>query len=71
LHNKNLNFTTVYLQVESRLITRPELGFAAAGWWFPPGTQVSSTNNIDGHDYDDITEILFKVVLSTITPVQE
>ena len=36
----------------------------AAGWWFSPGTPVSSTNKIDRHD---ITEILLKVALNTIT----
>jgi hypothetical protein len=36
----------------------------AAGQWFLPGTSVSSTNKIDRHD---ITEILLKVVLNTIT----
>ena len=33
--------------------------------WFSPDTLVSSTNNTDCHD---ITEILLKVVLNTITP---
>ena len=32
----------------------------AAGWWFSPGTPVSSTNETDSHD---ITEILLKVAL--------
>ena len=36
----------------------------ASGRWFSPGTQVSSTNKTDHHD---ITEILLKVVLNTIT----
>ena len=36
----------------------------ATGRWFSPGTLVSSTNKTDRHD---ITEILLKVVLSTIT----
>ena len=36
----------------------------ATGRWFSPGTQVSSTNKTDCHD---ITEILLKVVLNTIT----
>jgi hypothetical protein len=36
----------------------------AAGRWFSPGTPVSSTNKTDGHD---ITEILLKVALKTIT----
>jgi hypothetical protein len=36
-----------------------------AGRWFSPGTPVSSTNKTDCHD---ITEILLKVVLNTLTP---
>jgi hypothetical protein len=36
----------------------------AAGQWFSLGTQVSATNKTDIHD---ITEILLKVVLNTIT----
>ena len=36
----------------------------AAGWWFSPGTPVSSTKKTDRHD---ITEILLKVALNTIT----
>ena len=39
-----------------------------AGWWFSPGTPVSSTNKTAGHY---IAEILFKVVLNTITPVTQ
>ena len=35
-----------------------------AGLWFSPDTQVSSTNKTDHHD---ITEILLKVALNTIT----
>jgi len=35
-----------------------------AGLWFSPGTPVSSTNKTDRHN---ITEILFKVGLSTVT----
>ena len=31
------------------------------GWWFSPGTPVSSTNKTDRHD---ITEILLKVALN-------
>jgi hypothetical protein len=38
------------------------------GWWFSPGSSVSSTNKTDRHD---ITEILLKVVvLNTIKPNQ-
>ena len=36
----------------------------ATGQWFYPGTPVSSTNKIDLHD---ITEILLKVSLNSIT----
>jgi hypothetical protein len=36
----------------------------ATGQWFSPGTPVSSTNKTDRHD---ITEILLKVSLDTIT----
>jgi hypothetical protein len=36
----------------------------AAGWWFSPGTSVSSTNKTD---CQNITEVLLKVVLNTIT----
>jgi hypothetical protein len=35
-----------------------------AGMWFSPGIPVSSTNKTNCHD---ITEILLKVVLNTIT----
>jgi hypothetical protein len=38
--------------------------FLAAGRWFSPGTPVSSTNKTDRYD---ISEILFKVALNTIT----
>jgi hypothetical protein len=33
------------------------------GWWFSPGTQVSTTNKTDQHDID---EILLKVALNTL-----
>ena len=36
----------------------------ATGQWFSPGTPVSSTNKIDCHD---ITEILLKAELNTLT----
>jgi len=35
-----------------------------AGRWFSPGSPFSSTNKIDLHN---ITDILFKVMLNTIT----
>jgi hypothetical protein len=34
------------------------------GWWFSMGTPVSSTNKTD---HNDITKILLKVALNTIT----
>ena len=34
-----------------------------AGWWFSPGTRVSSSNKTDRHD---VTEILLEVALNTI-----
>ena len=39
----------------------------ATGRWVFPGTPISFTNKTDCHD---ITEILLKVMLNTITPVQ-
>jgi hypothetical protein len=38
--------------------------FLAAGQWFSQGTLVYSTNKTDCHD---ITELLLKVALNTIT----
>jgi hypothetical protein len=35
----------------------------AAGWWFSPGTSVTSTNKTEHYD---ITEILLKVALNII-----
>jgi len=39
----------------------------APGRWFSPGTPTSSTNKTHGHD---ITKILLKVALNTITLIQ-
>ena len=36
----------------------------ATCWWFSPGTPISSTNKTDRHN---VTEILLKVALNTIT----
>jgi hypothetical protein len=38
------------------------------GWWFSPGTPVSSTNKTDRHD---IAEILLKVALITSKPANK
>jgi len=40
----------------------------ATGWWFSPGTPVSSTNKTDRHD---MTEILLKVALNTIKQTKQ
>jgi hypothetical protein len=50
----------------SDLRTKPkeELYRIATGRWFSPGTPVSSINKTDRHD---ITEILLKVALNTIS----
>jgi hypothetical protein len=42
------------------------VSYFAAGWWFSPGTPVSSTNETDRHG---TTEILLKVALNTISPI--
>jgi hypothetical protein len=39
-----------------------------AGWWVTPSTPVSPSNKIDCYD---ITEIMLKVALNTITTIQE
>ena len=39
----------------------------AHGWWFSPGTPVSSTTKTGRHD---IAEILLKVALSTINQIK-
>ena len=39
----------------------------STGWWFSLCTLVSSTNKTDRHD---ITEILLKVALNTLTPIR-
>jgi hypothetical protein len=56
-------YTLCNLQISPQLLL--EIKFVtdiAAGWWFSPGTPVSSTNKTDRHDK---TEILLKVALNT------
>jgi hypothetical protein len=49
-----------------KLTTSVAIGTDCTGsHWFSPGSLVSSTNKADRHD---ITEILLKVKLNTITP---
>jgi hypothetical protein len=53
-----------FLQVLYTTLCDKVCQWLVAGRWFSPGTQVSSTNTTD---HLDITEILLKVVLYTIT----
>jgi hypothetical protein len=53
-----VGFTTTYA------ISVPITTSVAAGQWFSPVTPVSSTNKTDRHN---ITELLLKVALNTIT----
>ena len=55
--------TTKVVSFESRYSDKV-CQWLATGQWFFRGTRVSSTNKTDHHD---ITEILLKVVLNTIT----
>jgi thioester reductase-like protein len=48
-----------------RVLASSAVDRGLVGCWFSPGTLVSSTNKTDLHD---ITEILLKVALNTITP---
>jgi hypothetical protein len=52
------HYTTLCDKVRELLVTDQ---------WFFPGTLISSTKEMDGQD---ITEILLKVVLSTITKTE-
>ena len=55
-HDEKIYCETVY-----NVLCTP---FLQAGRWFPSGTPVSSNNKTDRHD---ITEMLLKVALNTIT----
>ena len=47
-------------------LTNPmQTGPSVLYWWFSQGTPISSTNKTDNRD---ITEILLKMALNTITP---
>jgi hypothetical protein len=54
---------TFYIFVDKTLCDQV-CQWLAAGQWFSPGIPISSTNKTDRHD---ITEILLKVALNTIT----
>jgi hypothetical protein len=68
LHSETVSCTTSFLTHWSKpWYTAPDtntLTITLPGRWFSPGPSVSPTNKTDRHD---ITEILLKVVLSTIT----
>jgi hypothetical protein len=49
-------------------MTMPVKSIMVAGWWVTPSTPVSPSNKIDCYD---ITEIMLKVALNTITTIQE
>jgi len=54
----------VYVMVLNTTLCDQVFHWLATYGWFSPGTPVSSTNKTDHHD---ITEILLKVVLNTIS----
>jgi hypothetical protein len=57
-------FAQMYLCTQYNILCDKVCQWLATGWWFSPGTPVSSTNKTECHD---ITEILLKVGLNTIT----
>jgi hypothetical protein len=62
---RSFNFRFLYIDdVLDTTLSDKVCQWLAAGRWFPPGTPVSSTNKTDRYD---ITEILLKVALNTIT----
>ena len=60
MHVQIMNKFETYLYITQKWVCQGQ----AVGQWFSPGTPVSLHNKTDHHD---ITEILFKVALSTIT----
>ena len=56
--------STLYCWVGHIKTSRCQWSSLSTGRWFSPGTPISSTNKTDLHD---ITEILLKVALNTIT----
>ena len=70
LHNQCLSLLTLWFRtsfmagVLDTSLCDKVCQWLTAGQWFSPGTPVSSTNKTDRHD---ITEVLLKVALSTIT----
>ena len=64
VYNFSRRFTTAFIYVLFSWICDEVCQWFATGRWFSPGTPVSSTNKTDRHN---ITEIMFKVALNTIT----
>jgi len=73
LCNQCLSLLTLWLRIQPRrgvldaTLCDKVCQWLVTGRWFSPVTQVSSTNKTDCHD---ITEILLKVVLNTVTITQ-
>jgi hypothetical protein len=61
---KSQYFRGIYVHVILLFYLIVIINKLAKGWWFFPGIPVSSTHKTDRHD---ITEILLKVALNTIT----
>jgi len=59
--------TTQSMPITTNVVNSNPVHGEASGRWFSPVTLVSSTNKTDRHD---ITEIVLKVALNTITPYQ-
>ena len=53
-----------HTHILKKILWKETCQWLATGWWFSPGTPVSSTNKTERHY---ITEILLIVVLNTIT----
>jgi hypothetical protein len=64
LHIQNGGSKRIWILTYSEFESRSWRGVLATDRWFSPGTPVTSTNKTDHHD---MTEILLKVVLNTIT----
>ena len=68
--NQSIKYFTLVLDekyiwaVSDTILCDKVCQWLAAGWWFSLGTLVSSTNKTDCHD---VTEIVLKVALNTIT----
>ena len=64
LCNQCLSPLTLWIRILDTTLCDKVLQLLATGWWLSLSTLASSTNKADHHD---ITEILLKVALKTIT----